>query len=136
MAVLMAAFHAALRARWRPRLEPDGAAGGRPPSPRALALARRLAAACAAATALAPGSFTCLRRALALRTRLRAKGLDGRLVLGARRGAGTGIEAHAWVELGGVALDPAADANFAPFLPAPVASPAPGSLFSLRPRHP
>jgi len=132
-APLLAFYHLALGTGWRPTIVPDSGAGGRTtpaPSPRALALARRLASACAAAAALAPARFTCLRQALALRTRLRGKGLAGRLILGARRGTDGCIEAHAWVELGGVALDPSADANFAPFRAAPVASPALPSLFS------
>ena len=47
---------------------------------------------------------TCLVRAIALQELLRREGIDDvHLRLGVNRGA-TGLEAHAWVELGGVPL--------------------------------
>ncbi len=55
----------------------------------------RAAALVAFASSFVPGS-TCLTRALALSRVLRRRGVDARVVIGARRAA-AGLEAHAWV---------------------------------------
>lgn len=59
---------------------------------------------------------TCLVRSLVLAAMLRRRGLDAQLRIGARKEAGQ-FEAHAWVELDGAMLDPAAGAmpEFVPF---------------------
>ncbi|MEK7469160.1 MAG: lasso peptide biosynthesis B2 protein [Planctomycetota bacterium] len=46
---------------------------------------------------------SCVPRALVLFALLRRLGIDGRIRFGAKR-AGKGIEAHAWVEVGGEAI--------------------------------
>jgi Transglutaminase-like superfamily len=58
----------------------------------------------------------CLERSLALWSLLQRRGFPVELRLGARKQAGT-FEAHAWVELNGVALNNPADEQrgFAPF---------------------
>jgi len=45
--------------------------------------------------------YTCLRRATVLALLLRRDGRDADVVLGARRGAGGELEAHAWVRCDG-----------------------------------
>jgi hypothetical protein len=59
---------------------------------------------------------TCLEQSLVLAAMLRRRGLDAKLRIGARKQAGR-FEAHAWVELDGAMLDPAAGAmpEFVPF---------------------
>jgi hypothetical protein len=60
----------------------------------------------------------CLAIALALRLRLRRIGIGAALVYGARRSPGGGrrVEAHAWLDLGGVVIDPLDTvAGFFPF---------------------
>lgn len=47
---------------------------------------------------------TCLREALVLEHCLRRQGVDAHLRIGARRTGDGGLDAHAWVESGGVAL--------------------------------
>ena len=61
-------------------------------------------------------STNCLDRSLALWSLLKRRGFPAELKLGARKQSGT-FEAHAWVELDGVALNNPADEqrNFAPF---------------------
>jgi Transglutaminase-like superfamily len=58
----------------------------------------------------------CLERSLGLWFLLRRRGFRAELKFGARKQSGT-FEAHAWVELGGVALNNPADEqrDFAPF---------------------
>jgi hypothetical protein len=48
---------------------------------------------------------TCLRRSLTLRDRLLGLGLPAVLVFGIRRDQGSGVMAHAWVEVCGQVLD-------------------------------
>ena len=59
-------------------------------------------------------NMSCLRQALVLRARLRARGIQASLVYGARRNA-AGFGAHAWVEAGGMRLDGAPDQMFSRF---------------------
>ena len=59
----------------------------------------RAAALVAFASSFVPGS-TCLTRALALSSLLARRGIEARVVVGARRAA-SGLEAHAWVTTGG-----------------------------------
>ena len=59
----------------------------------------RAAALVAVASSFVPGS-TCLTRALALAGVLARRGVESRVVIGARRAA-SGLEAHAWVTSGG-----------------------------------
>ncbi len=48
--------------------------------------------------------ITCLRQAILVQHRLRRRGLPVELRIGARKNAGGALDAHAWVELEGVAL--------------------------------
>lgn len=59
---------------------------------------------------------TCLVQSLVLAAMLRRRGFDAQLRIGARKEAGQ-FEAHAWVELDGAVLDPAAGPTpeFVPF---------------------
>ncbi len=68
----------------------------------------------------------CLERSLALWSLLQRRGFPAELKFGARKNSGT-FEAHAWVELHGVALNNPADEQreFAPF---------DGAIASLEPR--
>ena len=59
-------------------------------------------------------NMSCLRQALVLRSRLRARGIRAALVYGARRNA-AGFGAHAWVEAGGMRLDGAPEVLFQRF---------------------
>jgi hypothetical protein len=64
-----------------------------------------------------PFRATCLPRSVVLWALLRRHGVDAELKLGVRRGD-RGFEAHAWVELEGVALDQHADdRSFIPLRP-------------------
>jgi len=49
-------------------------------------------------------NMSCLRQALVLRSRLRARGIQASLVYGARKDTAS-FGAHAWVEAGGMRLD-------------------------------
>lgn len=53
----------------------------------------------------------CLRSALVLRRRLRARGVPATLVYGAKRARSGDILLHAWLSTGGVAFDPVATAD-------------------------
>lgn len=116
---------AAVRLRLAPRRTLAAAlAGAEPPAaggasagiaqPVALAVAR------AAAHHLAP--MTCLPRALALQRMLAYRGILSALRIGVRKdlGGGSGIAAHAWIEVAGRALgEPEAiEERFRPLLPA------------------
>lgn len=85
--------------------------GGRGPfraaTPDELADARRLAELAAIAGRRGPLAATCLRQALVVVTLLRRRGLDAQLRIGVQPDAGT-FGAHAWVQLGEVALGPEA----------------------------
>ena len=48
--------------------------------------------------------ITCLRQAVLVQHRLRRQGLPARLRIGARKNADGVLEAHAWVDLEGIAL--------------------------------
>jgi hypothetical protein len=62
-----------------------------------------------------PFATTCLHRSLALWWMLGRRGLGGELRFGARKQQGR-LEAHAWVEYGGLALneDPALERGYVP----------------------
>lgn len=81
--------------------------------PTDLATSRRCAELTALAARLAPGRFTCLDQALALADLLHRRGIQARLRVGVRR-PHDGLRAHAWVEVGGVALDAVAS-DYLPF---------------------
>jgi hypothetical protein len=55
-----------------------------------------------------PGGSKCLSRSLVLWTMLRRQGIDGEIVIGVRPG-GAPLDAHAWVERHGRAIDDDAD---------------------------
>ncbi|MEZ5645277.1 MAG: lasso peptide biosynthesis B2 protein [Burkholderiaceae bacterium] len=75
----------------------------RPAQPWQLAEAQDLAQLAAIAGARGPISATCLRQALVVRAWLRRRGLDARLKIGVKMPDGQ-LDAHAWVEVDGVAL--------------------------------
>jgi hypothetical protein len=92
---------------------------GRPLASRSgvdLAAARQAARAVARAAGHAPYGGTCLSQSIALVWLLRRRGLAAHLRLGARRREGA-LEAHAWVEHGGVVLNdtPTVAQRFSPF---------------------
>lgn len=76
-------------------------------SPESLADAQRLAWLARAVGARSPWRTSCLRQALAVWLLLRRRRLPAELKIGVVRRAPP-FQAHAWVELAGVALDPAA----------------------------
>jgi len=79
--------------------------------------AARLAELARAVGARSPWPASCLRQALAVWVLLRRRQLPAELRIGVQRGSAQ-FQAHAWVELDGVALDPAAAAHSAfPNLP-------------------
>lgn len=81
------------RANGRPSGDPDQRAG-------------ELAWAVAAAARHGLGRPMCLARSMALRWMLRRAGIDSELRIGVRKSpAGPGIEAHAWIERNGLALN-------------------------------
>lgn len=69
-----------------------------------LACAHRLAELAAIAGNHGFYSITCLRQALLVQHKLRRRGLDAQLRIGAIRNADGSLQAHAWTELEGVAL--------------------------------
>lgn len=74
-----------------------------------IALARRLGELVAIAGGRLPLSSTCLARSLVLARLLRSRGLQAELRVGVKApSAGSLLDAHAWVEHGGVALGEAA----------------------------
>ncbi len=80
--------------------------------------AQRAAHIARAVGARSPWRTSCLRQALALWLLLRRRGLDAQLKIGVIRRQAP-FMAHAWVELGGIALDPEvpAGAVFPPLAP-------------------
>ena len=74
------------------------------PSAQDLASAQRLAALTAAAGQYGVYRATCLRQALVVERCLRRRGLPVQLQVGTRKNAQGDLDAHAWVELDGVAL--------------------------------
>ncbi len=98
-----------LAARWRPQRAGRRGIATRPVD---LAWAVRRAA------SLAPMRPACLCRSLALWSLLREEGESGALRLGARQSP-TGLLAHAWVEVGGIALgeEPGVAARFPVMVP-------------------
>lgn len=70
-----------------------------------ISAASRVAYIARAVGARSPWRTSCLRQALALWLLLRRRGLDAQLKIGVIRRQAP-FMAHAWVELGGVALDP------------------------------
>jgi hypothetical protein len=75
-----------------------------------LAAAGRLAELARSVGARSPWPASCLRQALAVWLLLRRRQLPAELKIGVQR-RNAPFQAHAWVELGGVALDPAAAAH-------------------------
>ena len=71
-------------------------------------LARHLATAVDAGLGLLPVRITCLRRSLTLQRELHRSGIHAALALGVRRRDG-GVEAHAWIEVGGEVVNDAAE---------------------------
>lgn len=88
--------------RWLLRGIPPRAAV--PVSPASVAAAQRIAALAAMVGRRELGQASCLRQALVVEQWLRRRGLAAELRVGVRRDPATGFDAHAWVELGGVAL--------------------------------
>lgn len=78
----------------------------------AMVQAQRLADLARSVGANSPWRTTCLRQALVVWWLLRRKGLPAELKIGVLRKS-TPLQAHAWVELGGQALDPDAAAHLA-----------------------
>jgi hypothetical protein len=75
-------------------------------APRSSLSSRRLACVVAASARALPGPSACLSRAIALEALLRAAGHGAELRIGvAPRPDRGGVDAHAWVEVDGVALD-------------------------------
>ena len=67
-----------------------------------------------------PFPARCLPRAVVLWALLRRQGVDAEIKLGVRRGD-RGVEAHAWVELDGVALEQdTGEPSFVPLRAAPI----------------
>lgn len=75
----------------------------RPATPRDISDAQSLASLAGIAGRRGPISASCLRQALVVRAWLRCRGLDAQLKIGVRK-QGETVDAHAWVELAGVAL--------------------------------
>lgn len=87
---------------WLARWTRDVPPARRPLDP--LAFAERLAELAAIAGAHGLYRNTCLRQALVVQHWLRRRGLPARLCVGALAQPGGALDAHAWVELDGVAL--------------------------------
>ena len=80
-----------------------GKAPLRPCSNQDIADAQSFANLAAIAGRHGPVSATCLRQALVVRAWLRRRGFDAQLKIGVKKN-GVALDAHAWVELEGVAL--------------------------------
>ena len=80
------------------------AAGSRTPAAAELLKAGRLAALAEIAGRRGPATVTCLRQALLVYWRLRRRGFSPQLKIGVRKQE-QAFDAHAWVELEGVALN-------------------------------
>ena len=76
----------------------------REPTEHDLAEARDLARLARIAGRRGPVAASCLRQSLVVRAWLRRRGLDAQLRIGVRK-AGEALDAHAWVEVAGVALE-------------------------------
>ncbi len=108
LAILLALIDASLRLFKFKRtqgwlLRHAGTRPQRPCTPEALQDAERLAELAAIAGRHGAWANTCLRQALAVQWWLRRDGLPAQLRIGARK-QGDVVDAHAWVELEGVAL--------------------------------
>lgn len=81
--------------------------GGQAPrqaaTPEALADAHDLARLARMVGVRSPIDASCLRQSLVVRTWLRRKGLDARMLIGVKKSSGK-LDAHAWVELDGEPL--------------------------------
>jgi hypothetical protein len=69
-----------------------------------VAAGRRLGRVVARTLAFLPGDTRCLTQSLVLTRLLASRGIESRVVIGVR--PGDAFAAHAWVELGGIALLP------------------------------
>lgn len=83
-----------------------------------IARAQRLAALASIAGRKGAVRASCLRQALALHAWLRLRGLASEFRIGLSPPDGKGFNAHAWVELGGVALGEADPPSLTAFRPA------------------
>lgn len=100
------------------RGNPTGAAG-QPQSevvvPRRLAVALRMGRAVARTLRYVPGDTRCLAQSLTLIQMLSRRGIEAELILGVRPGAasaGDEFVAHAWVEVGAIAVLPSGDGEY------------------------
>lgn len=86
------------------------------PTPETTERARQIAKMVNLAARLSPYKANCLKRSLALWWLLRRRHIDSELKIGVRKGK-NGLEAHAWVEIGGVILNdaPSFVRTFLPF---------------------
>ena len=75
----------------------------RPTTSEDIADAESLASLAAIAGRRGPVSASCLRQSLVVRACLRQRGLDAQLKIGVKKDV-NGLDAHAWVELDGIAL--------------------------------
>lgn len=90
--------------RLRGWLETRSAAEFVAPTPATTERARLIAKMVNLAARLSPYKANCLKRSLALWWLLRRRKIDSELKIGVRKGK-TGLEAHAWVEIGGMVLN-------------------------------
>jgi hypothetical protein len=107
--VLLPAARRALRLgalRYLPRT----ATSGGPPAAQTLEAAQRVAKMVGAAARHGPWRPTCLEQSLVLLWLLDRRGIPAQLRIGVRKDAGE-LEAHAWIESGGVVLNDTADVS-------------------------
>jgi Transglutaminase-like superfamily len=89
---------------------PRPAPGGKPARAQAAEEAQRVARMVAAAARNGPWRTTCLEQSLVLLWLLNRRGIPARLRIGVRKEEGE-LEAHAWIESGGVVLNDTADVS-------------------------
>ena len=112
LAAALAVVHASLALvgyvrtrRWVERISAGGA--GRAAVADDLHAARRLAQLAQIAGRRGAVRASCLRQALVLHGWLRRRGLNPEIVIGVRRDGVAPLDAHAWIELDGAAIDAA-----------------------------
>lgn len=99
--------------RWKQLIEYFSRSAAQQPIPKPearLEMTERIVRAVGAAERHAAGTPTCLERSLTLWWLLRRDAVDVELHIGARK-SGSRLEAHAWVEVGGVVLNDSADVH-------------------------